>query len=137
MPLKHHRIIKFIVSGGSAAAIEYGAFVALTFLLLPVVAANVLSFICGLIVSFTLNKAWVFSSKGKGGRQFALYLGLALTNMLLSSILIFLLVEQLHILSYIAKIIVMGMVAIWNYGLFSRIIFKSGVKSDPDDGSQV
>src|SRR5687768_9648938 len=97
LQIKNYNIIKFLMSGGLAAVTEY-----LTFLLfhkfgLFLIFANALSFLCGLVVSFMLNKHWVFSRKGNGPRQFVMYLTLAGLNLILGSALIILLVEELQI----------------------------------------
>jgi putative flippase GtrA len=119
---KYHKVLKFLISGGLAAATEYGSFLLFT-LALPVVAANALSFTMGLIVSFSLNRSWVFGSKGDTKKKFTQYLLLALINLMLGSLIIFVLVG-LGISAFVAKIIIMLLIASWNYLIFSKMIFK-------------
>lgn len=120
------RFIRFLLSGGSAAAVEY-----MTFLLLQwrlgnewLVLSQSLSFLVGLLASFTLNKTWVFRSTGRTDRQLTTYLILAGINLVASNFAIILLVDSLKIEQYLAKVIVMGTIAGWNYLIFSTLIFK-------------
>lgn len=121
----NHRLLKFLISGGSAALIEYIVFLILNSLLrVDVIVANTVSFSCGLVVSYMLNRVWVFKSAADHKKQFASYLLLAVINLVLSNILVWLLVHVVVIAPFIAKFLTMGAVASWNYLIFSKIIFK-------------
>jgi putative flippase GtrA len=123
---KYTKLVRFLVSGGSAALVEYCTFLFLgsTFHI-NIFFANSLSFLCGLIVSFLLNKRWVFRSKKKTYGEFIRYFILALVNLAISNIAIDLLVNGVHLKQFIAKIYVMMIIALWNYIIFSKLIFHS------------
>ncbi len=121
---RHSRLIKFIISGGTAAVVEYGLFALFNALGVPLVIANTLSFIGGLLVSFSLNRTWVFLSKERARRQFGLYVLLALINLVIGNTIIFLLHDGFGVYALVAKLIVMVLIASWNYLIFSRFIFK-------------
>lgn len=114
------------MSGSLAAGTEYAVFLLLHHVGLLLIAANVLSFSCGLAISFLLNKHWVFSRKGGVTKQFIIYAILAAVNVCISSGLIIAFVDHLNVPALIAKIIVMGMIACWNYVIFRNVIFKAG-----------
>jgi putative flippase GtrA len=122
------RPVKFIVSGGSAALVEYLSFVMLivsvdqSFILL----IQAISFVAGFVVSFTLNKLWVFSNvhSGKTYHELGKYAVLAMVNLAISGFFLWLLVETLQQNVYISKLLVMVMIAVWNYFIFQKIIFK-------------
>jgi putative flippase GtrA len=124
MLYRYHKVLKFLLSGGTAAAVEYAVFLTLHKVGMWLLLANALSFMCGLVVSFTLNKHWVFSHKGAATRQFIMYLTLALANLCISSGLIYLLVHSVELPAQLAKLCVMALVACWNYVIFRNIIFK-------------
>lgn len=136
----HLKLLKFLLSGGSAAIVEYITFLVLNVLLTTywVILSQIVSFLFGFIVSFFLNKTWVFQASGNTKSQLVKYVILAAINLILTSFVIWLLVNKLQIPGWIAKVIVMGMVAIWNYVLFSRIIFSStkAVHSEDTDRNQ-
>jgi len=121
---KHYKILRFLLAGGSAAAVEYASFLLLNYLSVPIIYANTFSFLCGLFVSFTLNKLWVFKSQGKTHKQFSIYFLLALINLCISNLSLWALVYHLGVWAPIAKILTMASIATWNYVFFSRLIFK-------------
>lgn len=121
---KYASILKFLMSGGVAAATEYVVFLVLHEIGLPLFIANAFSFMCGLVVSFTLNKQWVFAKKGGGSRQFTMYFTLACINLLISSGLLSLLVHGFNMLPSIAKLGTMILIASWNYIIYQKVIFK-------------
>jgi putative flippase GtrA len=122
---KYHSVLRFLISGSVAAGTEYAVFLILHGSGLKLVLANVISFCCGLVVSFLLNKHWVFSHKSNGSRQFAAYTTVALINLLISSAILVVLVNKIHIPAFIAKFCVMLLIASWNYVIFKKLIFKN------------
>jgi len=122
----HLKFIKFLLSGGSAASVEYGSFLVLIILLnVPILGANIVSFLCGLGVSFLLNRVWVFKSAGQKKSEFARYFLLAVINLLLSTVIMGALVYNVGMSENFAKLIVMVLIASWNFVIFSKLIFKS------------
>lgn len=122
---KHERLLRFFVAGGLAATVEYSLFLVLKLSFNnELVSLNTASFIGGLFVSFNLNKYWVFDSKRGTINEFFPYLVLAIINLVLSGIIISCLVGILNVQAFIAKFLVMALIATWNYFIFSKIIFK-------------
>ncbi len=120
------RLFKFLVSGGTAAVVEYSVFLLLLDVLhVHILAANLISFFCGLVTSFVLNRKWVFKSDNSIRSDFLRYFILAVINSSLSSLIIAFLVSGIGIIPYVAKLIVMITIAIWNYVIFSKFIFKT------------
>lgn len=118
------KVFKFLVSGGLAAIVEYVTFI-LTVHAIQVIFANAISFLCGLIVSFTLNKYWVFRSDKSANEEFIRYFILATINLTISTIFITILVNSAHVVPFIAKLIMMILIAAWNYFIFAKLIFKN------------
>lgn len=119
------QLIRFLISGGSAAALEYGLFLLMTAWWSGqglVFVAQTVSFMAGMVVSFGLNKYWSFQSTGHTGRQFVQYAGLAFLNIVLSNLVLSGLLA-LAVPALVAKLIVMAMVAAWNFVIFQRLIF--------------
>lgn len=121
------RLLKFVIAGGSAAVVEYGIFIAMQSQLSDswIVLSQAVSFLCGFIVSFLLNKTWVFKSDGSSKKELVRYAALAAVNLALSSVVLWLMVSFVGIIFWISKIAVMVMVAAWNYLIFQKIIFNS------------
>jgi len=117
-----NRVLRFLASGGTAAASEYAMFSFLLVLDAPLLIANTLSFMTGLTISYNLNRLWVFESSG-GRVRFATYAALATANLFVSNLAIFAIVD-VGVSAFIAKILVMGLIAINNYFLYAKFIFK-------------
>ena len=116
------RILRFLLSGGSAAISEYVVFVFLSYVM-PLLVANSISFMVGLLISYGMNRTWVFKSTSAKKQEFLRYIGLAGTNLIASNLLI-IMFTHIGVESLLAKGLVMGMIAAWNYLIFSRFIFK-------------
>jgi putative flippase GtrA len=114
------------MSGGSAAAVEYLVFLMINSTgMVHVLVANALSFLCGLTISFSLNKYWVFKSEKPASAEFTKYFALAAINLGVSTLLIGLLVNVANIMPLIAKPMTIILIALWNYVIFSKYIFKN------------
>lgn len=117
-------IIRFIISGGTAALVEYAVFVICT-LSLALEISNVISFMAGLVVSFLLNKIWVFGVSNNTARQMSYYFILSVVNVTIGTGAILLLVNYIGVWRYVSKIVVMVMIATWNFFIYKKLIFKS------------
>jgi putative flippase GtrA len=128
---KYHSVFKFLFTGGLAALTEYIVFLTLHHVTtMALVLANSLSFLCGLVISFTLNKHWVFGRKGNGGRQFGMYFVLACVNLLIGNGLIVLLVDHVSLPPFIGKLCVMMLIASWNFFIFQNFVFRARAKQE-------
>lgn len=123
---KYLRIIKYIITGGSAFAAEYLVFLLLFYVFdLPVVVAHPISFMVGFVVSFSLSRQWVFGNAHahRPLAQILMYFGLVLINIAITTWVIALLV-QVGVWAFVAKIIVTAMIACWNYFIYKYLIFR-------------
>lgn len=120
------RFLRFLISGGSAAAVEYAAFFILQTTLGPdwLLASQSLSFACGFVVSFLLNRHWVFRSEGSAGQELVKYAVIAGINLAAGNLAMLLMVGPAAMHPLVAKFLVMGMIAGWNYLIFSRLVFS-------------
>jgi len=119
--------VRFLLVGGSAAATEYISFICIAYLLgITVLVANVVSFLIGFIVSFTLNRSWVFKSDGDRQKQILSYAALAMVNLVASTAIVSVLAHMMP--AFIVKVFAMGCIAIWNYFIFSKYIFVQAKK---------
>jgi len=127
----NHRLLRFLISGGSAAGTEYALFIALHFFLdaSHLLFNQSVSFAGGFVVSFLLNRLWVFSSAGTLRGDLFKYTVIAALNLVAGNLAITFLVGSIGQNPLIAKFLVMGMIAAWNYLIFSAFIFKPVSKS--------
>lgn len=120
-------VYRYLIVGSCAFGGEYATFLALYKCAhLPLIAANSVSFLVGLAISFTFNRGWSFKKESFHKRvhhQMILYGGLALANLLITNICIVLL-RHAGIAPAIGKIILMACVACWNFFIFRNAIFN-------------
>lgn len=118
--------IKYLVTGGLAFIGEYGTFLVLFYLMeFNAVIANTVGFCIGLIASFSLNRLWTFNGgehKHSWKKQALVYGILAVFNLLLTNFMINVLVG-VSTPGYVAKLILMVAVVLWNFIIFKRFIF--------------
>lgn len=119
------RLARFLLTGGTAAAVEYSIFLFLNVFLSEkwIFVSQTVSFLAGFIVSFLLNKKWVFKSQAGAKGELVRYAILGAINLVLTNVLLVFL-TGIGVVYWIAKIILMGMVAAWNYLIFQKLIFK-------------
>lgn len=125
------KFLLYIGSGLTAFMVEFGIFNLLDLKTgLNLVVVNSISFLFGLVTSYTLNEKIVFNNRDfalKSRARKGSYLLLASINIVLTNVLISLFVSA-GMSNYIAKLFVMGSVVLWNYLIFSKLIFKSQSK---------
>ena len=84
------------------------------------------SYICGMIVSYTLNKRFTFHNVNKQYlRQFFLFALVSASGLVVNISVIFLAVTFFSIYYLYAKVIAIGITFFWNYSFQSRITFQA------------
>ena len=128
--LQHNaHIILYGIVGLLTVGVDYGIFL-FTFKLLyfPIFIANALGLVCGFIVSFTGNRVFVFKANKQNThhsllKQILLYGVLLSINTILSYGIIQLLITA-GISPVIGKGVAIVAIAIWNFVIYKKIIFK-------------
>ncbi len=119
-------ITRYLVSGGTAAFTDIGLLYVLTkFVGLWYLASAVLAFIVAFGVSFTLQKFWTFQDKDLQAvkRQAGLYFLVAIVNLCLNTLLVYLITDFLGIFYVISQVIAAGLVAVWSFFIYKYYVF--------------
>ena len=126
------KIIKYSIVGSTAFSAEYLSFIAIIHQLSGVnlIVPQTISFCLGLATSFLGSRLFTFKNKKKSYRynkkiQLTTYAGLAVTNLVLTNVFLYVITQHLGIVYWIAKIIVMLSVVVWNYSVLNKHIFKT------------
>lgn len=130
---KHAEKIRFIIVGGVNTALDFGILFFLTFLGMDKIVANYFSTGIALIFSFFANKTFTFKhTTGNAKKQFAYFLVITLFGLWVIQPLViwgstsllepFIPNETINL--FVAKLIATVASLIWNYILYSRIVFK-------------
>lgn len=130
---KHAQKIRFAIVGGANTALDFAILFILTFAGLDKIAANYISTGASLIFSFFVNKSFTFKNKaGNAKKQFVLFLVITLIGLwVIQPVIILVSTSSLEsvipneaINLFVAKMIATIASLIWNYLLYSRIVFK-------------
>ena len=118
------KILRYVISGGTAAAVEYGLFYLLTSVFsVQVKPAHAAIYTVTFWISFLLNKFFTFRSQGHFWRQLVKYgllfaFNLAVTTWLLGALI------SIGIAPMLAKLIQMACVTLWNFVIYQTVIYK-------------
>jgi putative flippase GtrA len=103
--------LSYLLFGGLGAASDFVAFALLTTAGLAPVPANVLSVALGIGVSYTFNSRITFGTSVRRGSTILKFYVVGVSGLVFSSILLWLLVDELHLTPIPAKLITMPIVA--------------------------
>ena len=120
------KAVRYIVSGGTAALVDLG----LLYIFTDVfgwwyLTSAVVAFILAFFVSFFLQKFWTFKdgSKDRIHFQLIIYLTIALVNLVVNTLLMFVGVHYLGLHYMLAQFIVAGLIACSSFFLYRRFVF--------------
>lgn len=118
--------LRYVIAGSLSELIEYSSFLLLQFCTHLLVLSNSVSFLLGIASGFIFHKLWTFAGthRLKTHHQVNLYIALAGFNFLVTNILISFFVHSENIRPFIAKLLVMGITALFSYFVFNRVIFR-------------
>lgn len=124
-PETRGQFLRYLLTGFASFIAEY-----LLFLLLfdklnvQYIYSNTIVYTVIFIINFLLNRLWSFKSKSDPKRQLALYLALFLFNLAATNAVMYLLSGMLAMSPRISKILVMGMIVVWNFIIYKKVIYK-------------
>ena len=131
---KHNQKIKFIVVGGINTLIDFILLFFFTGIGMNKLIANYFSTGIALLFSFIANKKFTFkNTTGDAKRQFVLFLGVTIVGLwVLQPLILWISTSALEdyisnesINLFIAKVIATCVSLVWNYLLYSRLVFKN------------
>ncbi len=121
------RVVRFLLVGGSSAAIDVGLLVALRELAgLPIPVATTIAFWTALLYNFALNRAWSFGAAGGGTRMAGTALARYLAVVALNYGVTLLIVTggaALGVPYAIAKVVAIGIGTLYTYVAYERWVF--------------
>lgn len=127
---KHESKIRFAIVGGTNTAIDFGILFLLHGLGFNKYIANIISTSVAFVFSFFANRSFTFKTKGNAKKQFIPFLVVTLIGLwILQPAVIWTVSLLLHsfdetLTLFIAKLVATVVSLIWNYLLYSRVVFK-------------
>lgn len=123
--LTRHSAIRYLIIGSTAFAADYIVLLIGYYTLnFPLNMATTLGFFTGFIISFSINKSWVFGGRHRKHvvRQLIEYSLLVAFNYIFTVWFVGYF-NTLGLAPAIGKLIAMGLIVCWNYVLFRWVIF--------------
>lgn len=123
---RHRQIVKFLIAGGSSTSVDLLIYYVLTYWVgLWYIASAISSFVIAFWISFGLMKFWTFRDRNtkKMLKQTYLYFFVAIINLGISTLLIYLFVDYIHIHKFVSKIIANATIAIESFFVYRYFIF--------------
>ena len=116
---------KFAMTGAVATTVDYVVYLVLVSRFFSPVVSNIISYSCGMVINFLLQKRFVFVLQGSAYRAFALSLMVSLGGMALSTGIIYGLTQMVFFNQYqfITKLCATGVVFFYNFYL-KRFVFE-------------
>lgn len=121
---KYRNFVLYCVIGVVNTGVDFGVFSFLRFLGLHYLIANIISYHCGIICSFFLNRYYNFKIKDKPMRRFLSFYAISLVAVAVSEGLLYLFVNVMSMNDLVAKLISMVIIAIGQFMFVKRFTFK-------------
>ena len=117
--------IRFAMTGLVATAVDYVVYLVLVGRFFIPEVSNVISYSCGMVINFVLQKRFVFTLQGSVSRAFVLSIVVSLGGMAISTGIIHLLTEWPFFMQhqYITKLAATGTVFFYNF-YCKRFVFE-------------
>ena len=121
-----YKLLRFGVVGLSGVFVDFG----FTWLLkeklrVQKYVANSTGFLAAATSNYYLNRIWTFVSHDpRIVRQYGLFLGISVVGLLLNNLIIWVLHDKLRLNFYVAKLLAIGAVTLWNFLLNYLITFR-------------
>ena len=124
---KYKQLIKYGIFGVICSGLDFVIYTLLTQNTdLSYLYANIISVHCGIFISFLLNRQFTFKIKNKPFLRFFSFYLVGLTGLLISSWLLILFIEYMHLNAIVSKLITIFIVALIQFLLNKYISFKHG-----------
>lgn len=130
---KHGQKIRFVIVGGANTVLDFALLFLFVNLGINKFVANYLSTSISMIFSFFVNKSFTFKHKeGNAKKQFILFLAITIAGLwVIQPIVIWIVtgmispfLDNSQVILFIAKVIATGASLVWNYLLYSKLVFK-------------
>lgn len=127
---RYGKILRFLISGGSAAVTNLGVLYIATHILgVWYIASSVIAFVLSFFVSFTMQKFWTFgnSSMHLLQGQMIKYFIFMIINLGVNTLMMYFFVEYSGLHYMAAQILTMALLAFVSFFVYQFVIFKSTV----------
>jgi putative flippase GtrA len=121
-----HTFSKFTLIGAISSVAHFGILITLVewFAVNPIL-ASIAGFCSGAIVNYNLNRNFTFKSNAKHKSAILKFLTIAIVGVNLNTLIMWLVINSLHLHYFIAQIIAAIFVLFWNFSFHKLWVFKN------------
>lgn len=126
-----YKTFRFLASGGTATFVNISSlYFFVRFLHLWYIIASIFAFLCGFLISFSLQKFWTFEDLSKENikKQFIMFFFTVLIGVILNTSIVYVCVGYFTMNYILGQFIAGVFIAIMNFFIYQKIIFKKNVK---------
>lgn len=124
----HTKLVRFVIAGGSATAVNLGILFILThFLGIWYLLSSIIAFLCAFTVSFSLQKFWTFRDHIKEDmhKQASLFFLSMIGGIIANTLILYFLVEYQHFHYLLAQMISGIIIAVANFLIYGKIFKRA------------
>lgn len=124
---RHARLVKFLISGGTATLSNLIVIYLLTDLLhIYYLVSSGVSFIIAFLVSFTLQKFWTFNNPGLDVVHKQLVIGILVAggNLVLNTFLMFIFVQHVGLHYLFGQLVTSAIIACETFFVYKHVMFR-------------
>lgn len=113
----------YVLSGGTAATVDFGVYAVLIRLGMWYIAASVMSSVLGIATTFLMNKYVAFGKRRDFLMHLARFLLVDITNVGISVLMLAVFVDVLGMEKQVAKLLTMAMFVSWNFFVYKFFVY--------------
>ncbi|PIP86872.1 hypothetical protein COW81_03350 [Candidatus Campbellbacteria bacterium CG22_combo_CG10-13_8_21_14_all_36_13] len=124
-------LIRYLFAGGLSFTTNVGLlYIFETYFNWWYIASSTLAFVIAVVVSFLAQKYITFQDKSKDeiSIQILQYVIIAFVNIIANGVMVFVMVEYIHLTPVIAQVISAGFIAVWSLLVYRFIIFNQKIE---------
>ena len=119
------KLVKFGITGVMNTLVDFVVFMLLTSVGLNLYFSQVLSYGCGMLNSYIVNRSWTFKAKGKFfGSQMMRFVIANLTLLAISVLLLWLFTDKLGLIKIVAKLFTTAIIMLAGFSVNRLWVFK-------------
>jgi putative flippase GtrA len=121
------QFLRYLVVGGAAFCVDFGVLILLTDLIrIHYLVSAAIGFCCGLATNYILCINWVFSARSLSNTkaEFMIFAVIGLIGLGWNELLLYAGTDGLHLDYRVSKLITVGIVLAWNFGMRKLLLFN-------------